>query len=147
MITVQDYFWCLIREKNDDEMGTFIKSFIGLMKNDGLAKIIYNIDNDVYSKVYSVFDLEDNYDIEDEKKKIWFMDMVRRICYQQYIINLEPYDYINDDMGNKIPVDENGNYMDIEKIRDEKSENIILKGVFTENKNDNKRSLSRSNSF
>ena len=58
------------------------------------------------------------------------MEQVRSLCYNRYLINLEPYDFIEGENGQKIAVDKEGEIMDIEGIRDVRSEDIILKGVF-----------------
>lgn len=159
MISVKDYFWCLLREQDDEDMDGFIQSYIGLMKNKHLAQIIYNIDNNNYGKVYYEFELGIDYVIDDEKRENWFIEKVRGLCYNRYLMNLDPYDYVEDDMGGKIPVNSNGDVMDIEGMRDLGSEDIILKGVFGCNgkedgikmkpveMGDDRKSLSRSNSF
>lgn len=131
MISVKDYFWCILRNQDDNDMDGFIKSYIELMKNDQLARMIYNIDNSAYMKVYEQFDLGDEYQINDERKELWFMKKVRAICYRRYLVNIEPYDYIEDERGRKVPIDSEGNIMDIEGVRDCGSEDIILKGVFS----------------
>lgn len=130
MISVKEYFWCLLREQNDDDIKEFINSYIGLVKNKQLAQIIFNIDNDAFAKIYHFFELGDDYKIDDVKKRDWFMEKVREICYNRYIVNLEPYDFIEGANGKKIPVDKEGEIMDIEGIRDAESEDIILKGIF-----------------
>lgn len=154
MISVEEYFWCLLREQDDDDITEFINSYIKLIKNKDLAQIIFNIDNDTFSKVYEFFELGQEYKINDDKKRDWFMEKVRGLCYQQYLVNLEPYDFIEGANGKKIPVDNDGEIMDIEGIRDRKSEDVLLKGVFAncltepcDGADIIRERLSRSNSF